>query len=168
VGLAGLLGSGQTEAARALFGMDRLSGGEMLLDGKPAIIASPRMAIAAGLAYLFEDRRAEGIIPDLSVRENLTLALLQRLSRMGVVDEHRERAIVAGFIRSLGIKAADMDQPIRELSGGNQQKVLLGRWLAVEPRLLILDEPTRGVEVGAKREIQAVIRQRVEQGCASC
>jgi monosaccharide-transporting ATPase len=166
VGLAGLLGSGRTEAARALFGMDRLSGGEILLDGTPAIISSPRAAIAAGLAFLSEDRKTEGIIPDLSVRENLTLALLPRLARMGVVDESRERAIVEGFIRTLGIKAAHMDQPIRELSGGNQQKVLLGRWLPIEPRLLILDEPTRGVDVGAKREIQAIIRQRVEQGCA--
>ena len=119
-----------------------------------------------GSRFLTEDRKTEGIIPDLSVRENLTLALLPRLSRMGVVDEARERRIVEGFIKALGIKAAHMDQPIRELSGGNQQKVLLGRWLAIEPRLLILDEPTRGVDVGAKREIQAIIRQRVEQGCA--
>ena len=100
------------------------------------------------------------------MRENLTLALLPRLSRMGVIDEARERQIVEQFIRALGIKAAHMDQPIRQLSGGNQQKVLLGRWLAIEPRFLILDEPTRGVDVGAKREIQAIIRQRVEQGCA--
>jgi len=166
VGLAGLLGSGRTEAARAIFGMDRLSGGQILIDGVPAAITSPRAAIAAGLAFLSEDRKTEGIIPDLSVRENLTLALLPRLSRMGVVDTTRERTIVAGFIKALGIKAAHMDQPIRELSGGNQQKVLLGRWLAIEPRLLILDEPTRGVDVGAKREIQAIIRERVEQGCA--
>lgn len=166
VGLAGLLGSGRTEAARALFGMDRLSAGEVQLGGKAANLGSPRAAIAAGLGFLSEDRKTEGIIPDLSVRENLTLALLPRLSRMGVVDEARERRIVEGFIKALGIKTADMDQPIRELSGGNQQKVLLGRWLAIEPRLLILDEPTRGVDVGAKREIQAIIRERVEQGCA--
>jgi galactofuranose transport system ATP-binding protein len=166
VGLAGLLGSGRTEAARAIFGMDRLKSGEMRLGGKAASVTSPRAAIAAGLGFLSEDRKTEGIIPDLSVRENLTLALLPRLSRMGVMDEARERRIVDGFIRALGIKAAHMDQPIRELSGGNQQKVLLGRWLAIEPRLLILDEPTRGVDVGAKREIQAIIRQKVEQGCA--
>lgn len=166
VGLAGLLGSGRTEAARALFGMDRPTGGVVRMGGKAVTLASPRAAIAAGLAFLTEDRKTEGIIPDLSVRENLTLALLPRLSRMGVVDEARERRIVEGFIKAIGIKAAHMDQPIRELSGGNQQKVLLGRWLAIEPRLLILDEPTRGVDVGAKREIQAIIRQRVEQGCA--
>ena len=112
------------------------------------------------------DRKSRSSIPDLSVRENLTLALLPRLSRMGVIDEARERQIVEQFIRALGIKTAHMDQPIRQLSGGNQQKVLLGRWLAIEPRFLILDEPTRGVDVGAKREIQAIIRERVEQGCA--
>lgn len=166
VGLAGLLGSGRTEAARALFGMDRLSAGAVRVGGRTASIDSPRAAIAAGLGYLSEDRKAEGIVPDLSVRENLTLALLPRLARMGVMNEARERRIVEGFIRALGIKAAHMDQPIRELSGGNQQKVLLGRWLAIEPRLLILDEPTRGVDVGAKREIQAIIREKVEQGCA--
>jgi galactofuranose transport system ATP-binding protein len=166
VGLAGLLGSGRTEAARAIFGMDRMTSGDVRLGGKPTAITSPRAAILAGLGFLSEDRKSEGIIPDLSVRENLSLALLPRLSRMGVMDEARERRIVEGFIRSLGIKAAHMDQPIRELSGGNQQKVLLGRWLAIEPRLLILDEPTRGVDVGAKREIQAIIREKVEQGCA--
>ncbi|MBP1807240.1 sugar ABC transporter ATP-binding protein [Rubellimicrobium aerolatum] len=166
VGLAGLLGSGRTEAARAIFGLDRVTGGTLEIGGRAARIGSAREAIDAGLAYLSEDRKAEGIVPDLSVRENLTLALLPRLSRLGIVDEARERRIVEGFIAALGIRAADMDQPIRELSGGNQQKVLLGRWLALEPRLLILDEPTRGVDVGAKLEIQAIIRKRVEEGCA--
>jgi monosaccharide-transporting ATPase len=166
VGLAGLLGSGRTEAARAIFGLDRVTAGTLRVGAREAGIASPRDAIAQGLAYLTEDRKVEGIVPDLSVRENLTLALLPRLSRMGLVDEARERRIVEGFIRSLGIKTADMDQPIRELSGGNQQKVLLGRWLATDPRLLILDEPTRGVDVGAKAEIQRIIRERVEAGAA--
>ncbi len=166
VGLAGLLGSGRTEAARALFGMDRIRAGSLRIGGRPANVTSPRAAIAAGLAFLSEDRKTEGIIPDLSVRENLTLALLPKLSRMGILDERQERRIVEGFVRALGIKSAHMDQPIRELSGGNQQKVLLGRWLAIEPRVLILDEPTRGVDVGAKREIQAIIRERVERGGA--
>jgi monosaccharide-transporting ATPase len=166
VGLAGLLGSGRTEAARAIFGIDRCTGGSVSLGSDRKSFASPREAIAAGVAFLTEDRKIEGIIPDLSVRENLTLALMPRLARLGVIDEKRERRIVEGFIKSLGIKASDMDQPIRELSGGNQQKVLLGRWLAIEPRLLILDEPTRGVDVGAKREIQSIIREKVEEGCA--
>lgn len=166
VGLAGLLGSGRTEAARALFGLDKVVRGEVRLGGAKLRARTAREAISAGLAFLSEDRKTEGIIPGLSVRENLTLALLPRLSRMGIVDEREERRIVAGFIASLGIKAADMEQPIRELSGGNQQKVLLGRWLAIEPRLLILDEPTRGVDVGAKREIQKVIRDNVAAGGA--
>ncbi len=166
VGLAGLLGSGRTEAARAVFGMDRIVGGTLKVNGRETRIGSPRDAIDAGLAFLTEDRKVEGIIPDLSVRENLTLALLPRLSRMGIVDEARERRIVDGFIKAMGIRTADMDQPIRELSGGNQQKVLLARWLALEPKLLILDEPTRGVDVGAKLEIQSIIAKHVEQGCA--
>ncbi|HVG47269.1 MAG TPA: sugar ABC transporter ATP-binding protein [Rubellimicrobium sp.] len=166
VGLAGLLGSGRTEAARAIFGLDRVTGGTLRMGGREAGIKGPRDAITAGMAYLSEDRKVEGIVPDLSVRENLTLALLPRLTRMGLVDEARERTVVEGFIKALGIRTADMDQPIRELSGGNQQKVLLGRWLALEPRLLILDEPTRGVDVGAKLEIQSIIAGHVEKGCA--
>jgi ribose transport system ATP-binding protein len=166
VGLAGLLGSGRTEAARAVFGMDRILGGTLKVNGQERRISSPRDAIDAGIAFLTEDRKVEGIIPDLSVRENLTLALLPRLSKMGIVDEARERRIVDGFIKAMGIRTADMDQPIRELSGGNQQKVLLARWLALEPKLLILDEPTRGVDVGAKLEIQSIIAKHVEQGCA--
>lgn len=166
VGLAGLLGSGRTEAARALFGLDTITKGEVRLGGERISVRTPQDAIAAGLAFLSEDRKTEGIIPELSVRENLTLALLPRLTSMGIINEREERRIVEGFITSLGIKTADMDQPIRELSGGNQQKVLLGRWLAIEPKLLILDEPTRGVDVGAKREIQKVISDRVSAGGA--
>lgn len=164
VGLAGLLGSGRTEAARAIFGIDRLISGEVSVAGCGAI-DNPRKAIAAGIGFLTEDRKAEGIVPELSVRENLTLALLPRLSRMGVVDKAAESKIASQLISSLGIKTASMDQPVSELSGGNQQKVLLGRWLATEPRLLILDEPTRGVDVGAKLEIQSIIRRFVDGGC---
>ncbi|HIE9814380.1 TPA: sugar ABC transporter ATP-binding protein [Klebsiella pneumoniae] len=164
VGLAGLLGSGRSEAARAMFGLDKLNRGSVQLNGQTVLIKSPRDAIAAGLAFLSEDRKTDGIIPDLSVRENLSLALLPRLTRMGIVDRAKEQRIVELFIKSLGIKTSDMEQPIRELSGGNQQKVLLGRWLALEPSLLILDEPTRGVDVGARRDIQQVIRDRVLLG----
>ncbi|WP_371158082.1 sugar ABC transporter ATP-binding protein [Jannaschia sp. 2305UL9-9] len=164
VGLGGLLGSGRTEAARALFGVDPLTGGRITMgdrDGAPATAAE---AIGAGIGYLTEDRKAEGIVPGMSVRENMTLALLPRLTRRGQIDRARERELVQHYIDALGIKTADMEQPIRELSGGNQQKVLLARWLAVEPELLILDEPTRGVDVGAKREIQAIIRDFVAKG----
>ncbi len=116
------------------------------------------------MGFLTEDRKAEGIVPDMTVRENMTLALLPRLGRGGRIDFGAERALVERFVRALGIKAAGIDQPIRELSGGNQQKVLIARWLATEPDILILDEPTRGVDVGAKREIQAIIRDYVDKG----
>lgn len=164
VGLGGLLGSGRTEAARALFGVDPLTKGEVRLRGRVSAPTSPAAAIASGMGFLTEDRKAEGIIPDMSVRENMTFALLPKLTRNGQIDRARERKLVSEFIAALGIKAAHMDQPIRQLSGGNQQKVLLARWLATEPDLLILDEPTRGVDVGAKREIQAIIRDYVGRG----
>lgn len=163
IGLGGLLGAGRTEAARALFGVDPLRGGKITLNGKAAP-AQPADAIAGGLGYLTEDRKAEGIIPDMSVRENLTLALLPRLTKAGQIDRIREHEIVQHYIDALGIKTANMEQPIRELSGGNQQKVLLARWLAIEPDILILDEPTRGVDIGAKREIQTIIRDYVDRG----
>jgi monosaccharide-transporting ATPase len=156
VGLGGLLGSGRTETARALFGADPLSRGEMQLVGA-AKWRSPREAIAAGIGFSPEDRKAEGIVPDLSLRENLTLALLPRLARLGIVDGVRQARLVDDFIARMGIKTRGAEQPIRELSGGNQQKVLLARWLCMQPRLLILDEPTRGIDVGAKAEIQRLI-----------
>ncbi len=164
VGLGGLLGSGRTETARALFGVDPLRSGAVVVKGSAGPPAGPAAAIAWGIGYLTEDRKAEGILPDMSVGENLTLALLPRLTRLGRILRGRERELVGRFIRLLGIKAAGMDQPIRELSGGNQQKVLLARWLATEPDLLILDEPTRGVDVGAKLEIQTMIREYVSRG----
>lgn len=164
VGLGGLLGSGRTEAARAVFGVDPLTAGELRLKGKPWHAAGPADAIRERIGMLSEDRKSEGIVPDMSVRENLTLALLPKLAKGGRIQRGTERQLVEDFIKALGIKTADMDQPIRELSGGNQQKVLLARWLATEPDLLILDEPTRGVDVGAKLEIQAIIRDYVEKG----
>lgn len=163
VGLGGLLGSGRTETARALFGLDRLRGGAVQVHGAPGP-TRPADAIAAGMGFLTEDRKAEGIVPHMSVRENMTLAMLPRLRRFGRIDRAREKALVAHFIKALGIKTASMDQPIRELSGGNQQKVLLARWLALEPDILILDEPTRGIDVGAKYEIQSIISDHVAKG----
>jgi ribose transport system ATP-binding protein len=165
-GLAGLLGSGRTEVARAIFAIDPLTAGEILLYGTPVRMGEPRHAIRAGVGFLTEDRKADGIVPELSVRENVTLALLPRLTSGGRIREAEERAIVARFIERLGIKAASMEQPVRQLSGGNQQKVVLARWLATEPRLLLLDEPTRGVDVGAKREIQNSIRELADRGLA--
>jgi len=164
IGLAGLLGAGRTEVARAVFAADRPEGGEILFDGEPVHFRGPSDAIRAGMGFCSEDRKVEGIIPELSVRENLTLAALPALSRAGIVDTSRQRAIVDRFIDRLGIKTAGPDQKIRELSGGNQQKVLLARWLCLNPKLLILDEPTRGIDVGAKAEIQRLIDELAGQG----
>ncbi len=164
VGLGGLLGSGRTEAVRAIFGLDPLTQGRLKLSGQVYQDCQPATAIKNGIGFLTEDRKAEGIVPEMSVRENMTLALLPKLVKNGRIDRKREKELVAGFIKALGIKTSTMEQPIRELSGGNQQKVLLARWLAINPKLLILDEPTRGVDVGAKFEIQAIIRKYVEKG----
>jgi monosaccharide-transporting ATPase len=164
VGLAGLLGSGRTELARAVFGADRPDGGEMEYDGTTFAPGTPAAAIAAGIGFCSEDRKLDGTVPDMSVRENLTLALLPHLARAGVVDREKQREVVDQFIRRLAIKCSSSDQPIRELSGGNQQKVLLARWLCMNPRLLILDEPTRGIDVGAKAEIQFLIGQLAADG----
>ena len=164
VGMAGLLGSGRTESVRVVFGADRGQSGEIVLDGQPFSPKHPAEAIAAGIGFVTEDRKIEGIVPELSVRENLTLALLPHLSKAGIVDEAEQREVVNRFIQRLGVRCASADQPIRELSGGNQQKVLLARWLCMNPRLLILDEPTRGIDVGAKAEIQSLIRELAAQG----
>jgi monosaccharide-transporting ATPase len=164
VGLAGLLGSGRTELARAVFGADRPDNGEMEYDGTAFAPATPAAAIGVGIGFCSEDRKVDGIVPDMSVRENLTLALLPYLARAGVMDREKQVEVVDRFIQRLAIKCSSSDQPIRELSGGNQQKVLLARWLCMNPRLLILDEPTRGIDVGAKAEIQSLIGQLAAEG----
>jgi ribose transport system ATP-binding protein len=164
VGMAGLLGSGRTETARAIFGADAVESGAVYLEGKRLRLHAPHDAIEAGLAFLSEDRKAEGIIPELSVRENLTLAALPTLTRLGVVVRARQQFIVDHFIKRLGIKASSAEQKIRELSGGNQQKVLLARWLCKNPKFLILDEPTRGIDIGAKGEIQELVNELASKG----
>ena len=164
VGLAGLLGSGRTETARAIAGIDPATSGTMTLNGAPFTPRSPGDAIAAGVAFLPEDRKAEGIIADLSVRENLTMAVLPSLTRFGFVDRARQDRLVAEYARRLGIKMTSGDQRIGELSGGNQQKVLLARWLCTRPDLLILDEPTKGIDVGARGAIQALVHELAVAG----
>jgi len=163
-GFAGLLGAGRTETAKLMFGADRPRAGSMTMDGRPYRPGEPADAIAVGMGFCTEDRGAEGIVPEMSVAENLTLAILPKISRNGVLDEARQREIVDRFIRDLGIKCSGPNQKVRELSGGNQQKVLLARWLAMNPKLLILDEPTRGIDVGAKAEIQRLIRRLADEG----
>ena len=164
VGMAGLLGAGRTETAQIIAGAEGAQAGEMSLSEKPFRPSDPRAAIAAGIGFVTEDRKLDGIVPDLSVRENLTLALLPALSRAGIVDEAAQARIVERYIARLGIRCSGPEQPIRQLSGGNQQKVLLARWLCMDPKLLILDEPTRGIDVGAKAEIQALIRALADDG----
>lgn len=164
VGLAGLLGAGRTETARMVFGADKIRNGNLKLADKPFQPQEPIDAIQAGIGFSSEDRKLEGIIPDMSVAENLTLALMPQLTKAGIVDNEKQRKIVEKFIKRLGIKCSGPDQRIRELSGGNQQKVLLARWLAMNPKLLILDEPTRGIDVGAKAEIQTIVKELADQG----
>ena len=166
VGLAGLLGAGRSETARLIFGDTPARSGTMNLSDRPYRPRQPADAIRAGMGFCTEDRKIEGIVPDMSVADNMMLALRPALGRSGIVDEVRQREVVARFIAALGIKCTGPGQKIRELSGGNQQKVLLARWLAMSPRLLILDEPTRGIDVGAKDEIQRLIRSLADQGLA--
>jgi monosaccharide-transporting ATPase len=166
VGLAGLLGSGRSETARAIFGADPPDSGTVAVDGTPLHLKSPRDAVRNKIGFAPEDRKTDGIIPQLSVRENLTLALLPHLRRHGIVERKRQAETVNRFIKAIGIKCSSPEQPIRELSGGNQQKVLLARWLCTNPRLLMLDEPTRGIDVGAKRDIQVLVRQLADEGLA--
>lgn len=164
VGLAGLLGSGRSEVARAVFGANGIGAGSIQLSGKEVHFHHPADAIRSGIGFCAEDRKIDGIIPDLSVRENLTLAALPVLTHSGIVDRKQQEEIVERFIKRLGIKTAGPNQKIRELSGGNQQKVLLARWLCLNPRLLLLDEPTRGIDVGAKSEIQKLIDELAVSG----
>ncbi|MEO8620520.1 MAG: sugar ABC transporter ATP-binding protein [bacterium] len=164
VGLAGLLGSGRTETARAIFGDVPSESGTLFLRGVPFSPRSPSDAIRARIGFVSEDRKVEGIIPDLSVRDNLTLAALPSFTTLGIVSRRQQAEVVERFMKRLGIKATSADQPIRELSGGNQQKVLLARWLCTEPQLLILDEPTRGIDIGAKSEIQHLVNELAESG----
>ena len=166
VGLAGLLGSGRSETAKAIYGAQPLDGGSVEIDGVPIRMGSPRAALAAGVALIPEDRKADGIIPSLSVRDNIVLAALPRLSRAGFVSDGRQDALVEGLMTRLRIKAASPDQRVGELSGGNQQKVLLARVLCTSPRVLILDDPTRGIDIGAKAEIQALVSELSETGLA--
>ena len=165
-GLAGLLGSGRTETARLLFGIDRADRGEILVRGKPARVSSPRAAIALGLAFCSEDRKREGILPNLSVRENLLFALQAKRGAWRRLSRAEQAQLCGHYIEALRIKTPSAETPIKNLSGGNQQKVLLARWLVTQPELIILDEPTRGIDIGAKAEIERLIAKLRGEGIA--
>ncbi len=166
VGLAGLLGSGRTEVARLLFGADRADHGRISMDGKPAAIRNPIAAIARDIAFCSENRRIEGLVGELSVRENIMLAMQAARGWTRPIPRRRQDELVRKYIDALSIRPADPEMPVRNLSGGNQQKVVLARWLITEPRLLILDEPTRGIDIGAKTEIQRLVVQLSDGGMA--
>jgi rhamnose transport system ATP-binding protein len=166
VGLAGLVGAGRTELARVIFGLTPADAGDIYLRGKAVRLSSPAEAIAAGIAYVPEDRRRHGVILDLPISHNITLAALDQLTRYGAMDFRRERELAADYTRRLGVKTPAIYAPVATLSGGNQQKVALSRWLMTKPSALILDEPTQGIDVGAKSEIHALMTDLAAEGVA--
>ncbi len=166
VGLAGLVGAGRTELAETLFGLHPMDSGSIVLNGRPVRVASPEHAVRLGIAYVPEDRRRHGLVMDLSVAANTTLAALSKQAGLRPLNRAWERAMSSGYVERLAVKTASVFTPVKTLSGGNQQKVCLGRWMATKPSLLILDEPTQGVDVGAKAEIHRLMCDLAEQGLA--
>jgi ribose transport system ATP-binding protein len=166
LGVAGLMGSGRSRILNALFGVNRLTSGRVMLDGKVLSIANPSDAIHAGIGFVTEDRKALGLVLELSVRENITLVHLDEYSHAGVVDRRAEDAAVKELIADLHIRTRDAELEVKSLSGGNQQKVVFAKWLAKPPKALLLDEPTRGVDVGGKVEIYRIINRLAEAGSA--
>jgi rhamnose transport system ATP-binding protein len=166
LGIAGLVGSGRTELAESIFGLRALDAGELLLSGTPIHIASPADAIAAGIGYVPEDRRRHGVVLDMPITANTSVANLGAIARRGLIDRAVERTAAEGYVNRLRIRAASVYQEAGTLSGGNQQKVAVARWLATNPAVLILDEPTQGVDIGAKSEMHALMQDLVERGLA--
>jgi ribose transport system ATP-binding protein len=166
LGLAGLMGSGRSEIARALFGIDRITAGEFRIRGRVANIRSPRDAIAAGISLVPEDRRLQGLVLDHSVRSNLLLPLLDRLATRGWMDDAGGTRMARDLVAQLSIKVSSIERPVSQLSGGNQQKVVLAKWMGTEPQIYVMDEPTAGVDIGTKVEIVGMVRQLADAGKA--
>jgi rhamnose transport system ATP-binding protein len=166
LGLAGLAGAGRTELARCLFGLTPADSGEIRLCGEAVTVRTPTQAVQLGIAYVPEDRRRHGVILEMSVARNTTLAILRRLARFAFVNVRAERSLAERFVERLGVKTATTDAAVGDLSGGNQQKVALARWLATDPAVLILDEPTQGIDVGAKAEIHRLMGELAARGLA--
>ncbi len=166
LGFAGLVGAGRTEVARVLFGIDRADAGEIRIDNTPVHISSPNAAMRHGLAYVPEDRRQQGLVMDFSISSNMTLPILQRFSRLGIVNRSRERDVATDYSQQLHVRSAGIQQLVQALSGGNQQKVVLAKWLITKPSILILDEPTRGVDIGAKAEVHRIVSDLAAKGLA--
>ncbi|MDQ0092822.1 sugar ABC transporter ATP-binding protein [Paeniglutamicibacter psychrophenolicus] len=166
VALAGLVGAGRTEVARAIFGIDKSTSGTVSVNGHELAPGNPQSAIAAGIGFVPEDRRKQGLVMDLSVARNTALTLRRRFSRFGLIDFRAEKRTAATWARTLQVKISSMDQAVATLSGGNQQKVVLAKWLATEPKVLIIDEPTRGIDVGTKAEVHRLIAELAGHGMA--
>jgi rhamnose transport system ATP-binding protein len=166
VALSGLVGSGRTEVARAVFGIDPYDSGSVAVAGKPLRRHSPQAAINAGMGFVPEDRRKQGLVMDLSVAKNATLTLRRQLARFGIISAKAERAMAETWSKRLQVKTGSQDLPVSTLSGGNQQKVVIAKWLATNPRFLIVDEPTRGIDVGTKSEVHRLISELAGQGIA--
>jgi inositol transport system ATP-binding protein len=166
LGIAGLMGAGRTEIARAIFGLDKIDSGEILLKGHKIEIRSPKDAIEKGIAYVSEDRKALGFIPEMSMIENISLSNLKNYSKGGFIQTKKETKVSSQMADDLKIKAAGLNQKVINLSGGNQQKIVIAKALLTSPDLLILDEPTRGIDIGAKHEIYKLINQLANNGLA--
>lgn len=166
VGFAGLVGAGRSEVAKAIFGLDARASGDVELDGKPLTLGSTKYAMRAGVGLVPEDRKRQGCVLGMPCRANVSLAMLDRLRHMGMLDRAKEKEVAAQYFGQLRVKAESLEAPVNSLSGGNQQKIVLAKWLARGGRLLIIDEPTRGVDVGAKAAIHALIDQLAQGGMA--
>ncbi|MFB8386716.1 sugar ABC transporter ATP-binding protein [Microbacterium sp. NPDC055910] len=166
VGLAGLVGAGRTEVARAVFGLDTADAGTVRVNGSDARVRSPRKAVNAGIAYVPEDRKRDGIIPEASIKDNIALPVLAKVSSASWISSRRERALARKEVDALGVSPPVIERAVSTLSGGNQQKVVIAKWLATQPDVLLLDEPTRGVDVGAKADIHTIIGELAAQGVA--
>ncbi|WP_233860155.1 sugar ABC transporter ATP-binding protein [Paraburkholderia sp. HD33-4] len=166
VALAGLVGAGRSEVARAIFGIDPVDAGEVKIAGRQLSLGKPTAAVRAGLALVPEDRRAQGLALELSIARNTSLTVLGRLVKHGLISARSESALAADWGKRLRLKASDLEAPVGTLSGGNQQKVVLGKWLATDPKVLIIDEPTRGIDVGAKAEVYRTLAELVREGMA--
>jgi ABC-type sugar transport system ATPase subunit len=166
LGVAGLVGAGRTEMARAVFGADGRDSGEILVQNKMVNIRTPQDAIQAGLGYLPEERKLQGLFLKMAIRTNVSAANIASISRNGFVQDRLEKDLAEQYVKQLNIRTPSIDQLARNLSGGNQQKVIIAKWLAVKPKVLIVDEPTRGVDVGAKIEIYNLLRKMAAEGVA--
>jgi len=166
VGLAGLVGSGRSEVVRAVFGIDRYDSGRVLLHGRVLPQGDPRAALREGVALVPEDRRLQGLFMPASISRNIAVTVLEKIRRVGLVRSRDERTVAQGWADRLSLKHQGLDQPVDRLSGGNQQKVVLGKWLATHPKLLVIDEPTRGIDVGTKAEVHRLLSELAVQGLA--